>query len=112
MALAGDLKQAFLQVCIRLEDQDALRFHWIKDKETSNVEVLRFTRALFGLVQSPFLLGGTLHQHLQSMKEGYPSAVEEIKKSLYVNNVITGGEMTEGAQAERIGRRSIRRSTV
>ena len=95
MALAGDLKQAFLQVCIRLEDQDALRFHWIKDKETSNVEVLRFTRALFGLVQSPFLLGGTLHQHLEIMKERYPSAVEEIKKSLYIDDVITGGEMTE-----------------
>ena len=95
VALAGDLKQAFLQVRIQLEDRDALRFHWIKDKETSNVEVLRFTRALFGLVQSPFLLGGTLHQHLESMKERYPSVVEEIKKSLYVDDVITGGETTE-----------------
>ena len=95
MALAGDLRQAFLQVRIRLEDRDALRFHWIKDKETSNVEVLRFTHALFGLVQSPFLLGGTLQQHLEGMKERYPCAVEEIKKSLYVDDVITSGEMTE-----------------
>ena len=82
VALAGDLKQAFLQVRIQSEDRDALRFHWIKDRDTSNVEVLRFTRALFGLVQSPFSLGGTLHQHLESMKERYPSEVEEIKKSL------------------------------
>ena len=95
MALAGDLRQAFLQVRIRLEDRDALRFHWIMDKETSNVEVLKFNRALFGLVQSPFLLGGTLHQHLEGMKERYPCAVEEIKKSLYVDDVITGGETTD-----------------
>ena len=61
VALAKNLKQAFLQVCIRLEDRGALRFHWIKDKETLNVEVLRFTCALFRLVQSPFLLGGTPH---------------------------------------------------
>ena len=61
----------------------------------SNVEVLRFTSALFGLVQSPFLLGGTLHQHFKSMNERYPSAVEEIKKGLYIDDVITGGEMTE-----------------
>ncbi|XP_068723854.1 uncharacterized protein [Montipora capricornis] len=95
VALAGDLKQTFLQVRIRLEDRDALRFHWIKDKETSNVEVLRFTLALFELVQSPFLLGGTLHQHLEGMKDRYPCVGEEIKKSLYVDDVITGGETTE-----------------
>jgi len=59
VALCGDLKQAFLQVRIRMEDRDALRFHWIKNRDVSNVEVLRFNRALFGLVQSPFLLGGT-----------------------------------------------------
>ena len=95
VALTGDLKQAFLQVRIRLEDRDALRFHWIKDKKTSNVEVLRFTRALFGMAHSPFLLGGTLHQHLEGLKERYPSAVEEIKKSLYVDGVITNGETKE-----------------
>ena len=97
VTLAGDLKQVFLQVHIQSEDQDALRFHWIKDKETSNVEVLRFTHALSGLVQSPFLLGGTLHQHLhvEGMKERYPSAVEEIKKSLYVDDVITHEEIIE-----------------
>ena len=50
---------------------------------------------MFGLVQSPFLLGGTLHQHLEGMKERYPSAVEEIKKSLYVDDVVTGAETTE-----------------
>ena len=58
IALVGDLKQAFLQVRIWMEDRDALRFHWLKNKATFEVEVLRFTRALVGLVQSPFLLGG------------------------------------------------------
>ena len=83
-ALCGDLKQAFLQVGIQKADRDALRFHWIKDKEPSQIEVLRFTRALFGLIQSPFLLGGTLKQHLDSLKATYPEEVEEILKSLYV----------------------------
>ena len=77
IALAGDLKQAFLQVRIRMEDRDALQFHWLKNKATSEVEVLRFTCALFGLVQSPFLLGGTLQQHLESQREKYPKEVEE-----------------------------------
>ena len=67
VALCADLKQAFLQVRIQEADGDALRFHWIKDKDPSLVEVLRFTRALFGLIQSPFLLGGTLKLHLESL---------------------------------------------
>ena len=61
--ITGDLQQAFLQVRIKKEERDALRFHW-KISEDSEVEVLRFTRALFGLVPSPFLLGGVIECHL------------------------------------------------
>ena len=68
VALCADLKQAFLQVRIQEADGDALRFHWIKDKDPSKVEVLRFTRALLGLLQSPFLLGGTLKLHLERFR--------------------------------------------
>ena len=75
-----------------MEDRDALRFHWLKNKATSEVEVLRFTHALFGLIQSPFLLGGTLPQHLESQRENYPKEVKEILQSLYVDDVITGGQ--------------------
>ena len=56
------------------------------------METLRFTRALFDLVQSPFLLGGTLKQHLESLKDKYPKEVSEIMKSLYVDDIITGGD--------------------
>ena len=68
---AGDLKQAFLQVRIRAGDRDILWFHWFKDTMTFEVEVLRFTHALFGLVQSPFLLGGTMQYHPQSLNVRY-----------------------------------------
>ena len=60
VALTGDMKQAFLQIRIREEDRDALRFHWIRDLETRRVEVLRFTRALLGPAPSPFFLEGVI----------------------------------------------------
>ena len=60
VALPRDLKQAFLQVRIREEDREVMRFHWIKDLHTKRVETLRFTRALFGLSTSPFSLGGVI----------------------------------------------------
>lgn len=92
--MAGDLKQAFLKVRIRPEDRDVLRFLWIKNKDRSVIEVLRFTQALFGLVQSPFLLAGTLKLHLESLRGKYPEEMEEIVRSLYVDDVITGGNTT------------------
>ncbi|XP_028405771.1 uncharacterized protein LOC114528347 [Dendronephthya gigantea] len=98
MALSGDLEQAFLQVQVRGQDRDSLRFHWIKDKDLLNVEVLRITRVVFGLVQSPFLLGGTIQCLLESMRQKYPIEVAEIKKNLYVDDVISGGETTEAVR--------------
>ena len=58
-------------------------------------------RALFGLIQSLFLLGGTLKQHLDSLK--YPEEVEEIMKSLYVDDVISGtGTVDQGCSLKEV----------
>ena len=35
--------------------------------------------------------GGTLQHHLESLKERYPKEVEEIKRSVYIDDLITGG---------------------
>ena len=55
------------------------------------MEVLKFTRALFGLRQSPFILGGKLEQHLLSYNGQHAEIIEEIRRSLYVDDVISGG---------------------
>ena len=85
----GDLQKAFLQVRIKEEERDALRFHW-KFKGHSEIETLRFTRALFGLTSSPFLLGGVIEQHLKVWEGRESELVAQIRKSLYVDDVITG----------------------
>ena len=91
VAVTGDIKKAFLQVRIKSEERDALRFHWLKDVEKKEVETLRFTRALFGLAPSPFLLAGVIDQHLDTWSEKRPDIVSEIKKNLYVDDLISGG---------------------
>ena len=75
--MAGDLRKAFLQVRIRETERDALRLHWIVDKHSKKVEALRFTRVLFGLAPSPFLLGGVIQQHLETWKTRLPESVSE-----------------------------------
>ena len=91
IALAGDIKKAFLQVRIREEDRDALRFHWIKDIQTEEVETLRFLKSMFGLAQSPSLLGGTIEQHLTSYRNQAREPIEEIRRRLYIDDLISGG---------------------
>ena len=90
IAVTGDIEQAFLQVRIREQDRNALRFHWLKDLNSKEVETLRFTRALFGLTSSPFLLGGVIQDLVDSCRERYPEIVREIEKSLYVDDLISG----------------------
>ena len=89
--LCGDIKQVFLQMHIKEEDRDAIRFHCLVDKDPNQIETYGLTRALFVLVQSLFILGGTLTVHLGGCKERYPIEVDEILRSLCEDDVISGG---------------------
>ena len=55
------------------------------------METLRFTRVLFGIALSPFLLAAVIKEHLR-YKSVNPKLVEEIERSMYVDDLITGGE--------------------
>ena len=87
------MKKAFLLVGIRTADRDAPHFRW-RQGEHSHIETLRFTRALCELAPSPLLLGGVIEHHLDNWVEGEPHAKTEIRKSLYVDDLLSSG-MTE-----------------
>ena len=75
---------------IREQDRDALRFHWLDSKDPLRVRTYRFTRALFGLGPSPFLLGGVIQHHLNTCRPTDPDRVTEIERELYVDDLISG----------------------
>ena len=61
--------------------------------QKNDVETLRFTRAILGLGESPFLLNGTIKEHLTKSKQRYPESaahIEEIGESLYIDDLIIG----------------------
>ena len=100
IAVTADIQKAFLQIRIRECERDALRFHWRKS-EHGKLEILRFTRALFGLAPSPFLLGGVIEAHLDAWEEREPEIVAELRRSLYVDDLLTGGQTTSHAQQRK-----------
>lgn len=75
-----------------------MQFHWVKDLETKQVETLRFTGALFGLSTSPFLLRGVIEQHPNNLHDIFPREFEEIRRSLHVEDLISGDKTVTDTQ--------------
>ena len=100
VVLAGDIQKAFLQIRIHESERDALRFHWQTDC-TSEVETYRFTRVPFGLAPPPFLLGGVLEYHLASWAQRYPEDAERMRRSFYVDDLLTGGQDAQQTKARK-----------
>ena len=92
VALTGDVEKAFLMVGITNEDRDVLRFLWVDDvqKKCPEIVVLRFTRVVFGVCSSPFLLNATLKYHIEGYKNEDPEFVDKFLRSIYVDDLSSG----------------------
>ena len=92
VALVGDIEKAFLMVGVTERDRDVLRFLWMRDMTTRPPEIveLRFTRVVFGVTASPFLLNCTIKHHMEQYKSVDPIFVEKFLRSIYVDDVTAG----------------------
>ena len=86
-------------VGIAEEDRDVLRFLWADDIEKKNPEivVLRFTRVVFVVCSSPFLLNATLTHHIEGYKKADPEFVDQFLRSIYVDDLSSGAADNDGA---------------
>ena len=93
-ALVADIEKAFLQVSVVEKDRDALRFLWFDDVNKSEPDIVsfRFTRIPFGVTSSPYLLNATVQHHLNRHSTEFPDVVQEISRSIYVDDVAFGAD--------------------
>ena len=94
VAVVADVEKAFLMVSVSEEDRDALRFLWVEDIEKTPLAPvpMRFTRVVFGVSASPFLLNATINHHLKKYQNRYPDLVNTLMRSIYVDDVTYGAE--------------------
>ena len=64
-----------------------LKFHWIKNCDQSVIEIIRFTRLVFGLTQSPFIPEGKLKGHFRYCTNEYPNRIEVSSEGMYVDDL-------------------------
>ncbi|GBM11893.1 hypothetical protein AVEN_209599-1 [Araneus ventricosus] len=89
VAFTADVKSAFLQIELDVPDRDFTRFFWT-DNLNNEPYVLNFTRVLFGLRPSPYLLAATLKHHFEKYKEQYSHTFDLLNSSVYVDDLIGG----------------------
>ena len=103
IAVVADQEKAFLQISLHPEDRDVVRFLCfknIKDIDFNNFDEnefteFRFTRILFGLAPSPFLLSATLIKHMTQFIKEDIIFVETLLNSLHVDDVNVGARCVE-----------------
>ena len=93
-AITSDIKQAFLQIQLNILHRDFTRFLWFSNfsSEDRDIIIYRFTRILFGLTCSPFILTGKLKHHLKKFLEdiNYPKVfIEKLLNDLYVDDLLS-----------------------
>ena len=88
VALISDIQKAFLNIAIDPDQRDFLRFFWLNDCNAENPKIitLRFTRLVFGLTCSPYILNATLRHHLNSTMSSDPTFLENVILSIYVDD--------------------------
>ena len=103
--LCADIEKAFLQIRIKEKERESLKFHWIENLTNNTIQFLRFTRLIFGLNQSLFILEGTLKAHFERYESIYLELIRKIRDDMYVDDLVTGRESLQ--EVEKIKSESI-----
>ena len=103
--LCADIEKAFLQIRIKEKERESLKFHWIENLTNNTIQFLRFTRLIFGLNQSLFVLEGTLKAHFERYESIYLELIRKIRDDMYVDDLVTGRESLQ--EVEKIKSESI-----
>lgn len=86
-------------VGIKLEDRDMLHFPWLKDPFPDKLEIVEYrcNCLVFSVRPSPFILRETITHHLNLYKQVETEMFELLSKSLYMDDLLTGGDNDEKA---------------
>ncbi|UYV71957.1 hypothetical protein LAZ67_9001340 [Cordylochernes scorpioides] len=93
VGVSSDIEKAFLQIGIKEEDRDYLRFLW--HTEDGRLITYRHKRVVFGITTSPYLLKATLSLHLDKAPEHLKITAEQLKSSFYVDNCLASFQNVE-----------------
>ena len=95
----GDIEKAFLMINVAAVHRDVLRFLWVDDvnKDDPQIVIYRFTRVVFGVTASLFLLNGTIKHHIERYSKEDPEFVQKFLSGIYVDDLSSEAENDDAA---------------
>ncbi|XP_043471613.1 uncharacterized protein LOC122504525 [Leptopilina heterotoma] len=97
IAFMGDIREMFLQIKMRKDDQDAQRFLWRGMDRINEPETYVMTSLIFGSTSSPCTAQYIMNRNAQEYKNKYPSAVHAIQNDHYVDDYLDSEDTVEEA---------------
>ena len=79
IVLTANIEKAYLQININEEHRDYLRFLWYRNLKEESIIRYRFTRVIFGVTSSQFLLNGTVQTHAKNVKISILNSLGKLK---------------------------------
>ena len=86
-AVSADIEGMFLQVGVPKLDQRSLRFLWREDPN-KKVEVLQYTRHIFGAKDSPTCANYALQRTALDNEKAYPVAAKAVLEKFYMDDYL------------------------
>ncbi|UYV67624.1 hypothetical protein LAZ67_5001398 [Cordylochernes scorpioides] len=87
IGVIADIRKAFLQIEVKEEDRDYLRFLWWRNNH--QIQVFRHKRVVFGVTCSPYLLGAVILHHLKGVSSEFGALPQKLMECLYIDNCVT-----------------------
>src|SRR5690606_36027180 len=96
VAVMADIERAFLQVKVKPDESDFLRYIWF---DTSGDTIVYRMRVLpFGLTCAPFLLAAVIRHHIAQFASTHSDTVDSLLNSFYVDDLLSGAGSVEEAK--------------
>ncbi|UYV63786.1 hypothetical protein LAZ67_2005619, partial [Cordylochernes scorpioides] len=87
IGVIADIRKAFLQIEVKEEYRDYLRFLWWKNNH--QIQVFRHKRVVFGVTCSPYLLGAVILHHLKGVSSEFGALPQKLMECFYIDNCVT-----------------------
>lgn len=112
IAIVADIKQAFLNIEIKEEHKNFLRFLFV-DRNDSLVK-FRFNRGIFGVNSLPFLMCATIKLHMNAEKTNNTdliARIDQFLRDLYMDDVATAVDtVEEGVEFYKFSNKSMEKA--
>ncbi|XP_047989853.1 uncharacterized protein LOC125229116 [Leguminivora glycinivorella] len=98
VAVSADIKEMFMQIKIREEDRDALRFLWRGDRREGGPTEYRMTSVIFGASSSPCTALYIKNRNAREHAARHPEAARAIERNHYMDDYLQSFPSIEEAK--------------